>query len=593
MARVKSPTHLLAVLVVLFALILNFVLFNGGITPTSALQVTTTPFVSIPPSSPMTIPLRSIACTQTDFYFILSTIGLTQPNQRIELSLFAEKGAAIQQVTPLPLGSWEKRVVDRTWKWALIRMVKLVGEEIPFASLAINTAEIMSEMDDILSEPKGEPLREFTLIDPGEAEFIIHGTLGNSGRVKALMLRSPTGQTVTPSRAEIQICPDLFAGITRSDLSATTAVVESPTPVIVAPGGSISCGNLSVGEITNENAVNTYQFSGVEGQTIALMMKSVEALDMTLDPRIVLKTPGGRSLKVGEWQGSGKPSAYLIFTLPETATYRIEATRRGENTGSSQGKYELQVRCVVPRKEALKTGGGELSCGATAKGELIDNDWIDRYQFSGVEGQTIAVYMKSIEELDRILDPRIVLTTPGGRSLQLGEWQGSGKPSAYLIFTLPETATYMIEATRRSKEMGYAQGKYELQVRCVVPRKQAMQAGGGNLSCGVAAEGELTDSDWVDAYQFSGIEGQTIAVTMKSIEELDRTLDPRIVLKTPGGRSLQAGEWQGSGKPSAYITFVLPEKATYIIETTRRSEEFGASQGRYSVLVDCTGTKKP
>lgn len=194
-------------------------------TPTFGFLVTPLPWLT-PPRPPdglsglSAIPVRSVVCSATDAYFILSTVGLTQPNQRIELSIFADNGAAITHIAPLPLGSWADRVERRFATWGLIRLVKTIGEEIPFVSTFINAAETVSELNDILSEPRGEPLREFTVVNPGDAEFIFHGTVGG-GQIRALMLSSPEGQTVTATRAELVLCPNPLWGL--------VAVTPAPT----------------------------------------------------------------------------------------------------------------------------------------------------------------------------------------------------------------------------------------------------------------------------------------------------------------------------------------------------------------------------
>ncbi len=346
-------------------------------------------------------------------------------------------------------------------------------------------------------------------------------------------------------------------------------------------GGAVSCGGLAAGEITDDNWSDLWTIEGVAGQTIYISMWDVQGFEDTraVDSFLSLHTPSGRRLNYNDnYDGN---DAALSFTFEHTATYTIQATRSGSPFGSTTGRYEVSVRCL---ETALGSGGGEVSCGAIAEGEITFGNWLDAWTFDGVAGQTIYISMWDVQGFEdpRAVDSFLSLHTPGGRRLNYNDdYDGN---DAALSFKFEHTATYTIQAMRSGGAFASTEGRYEISVRCLA---QALGAGGGAVSCGAMAEGEITFGNWLDAWTFDGVEGQTVYLSMRDVQGFEdpRAVDSFLSLHTPGGRRLNYNDdYDGN---DAALSFKFEHTATYTIQAMRSGGAFGSTTGRYEMSVRC------
>ena len=67
--------------------------------------------------------------------------------------------------------------------------------------------------------------------------------------------------------------------------------------------------------------------------------------ESSLDPYLRLLTLGGDVLETDDAGGSDN-DAKLIYTFDESATVIIEASRYGQESGSTSGVYNLEIACA-------------------------------------------------------------------------------------------------------------------------------------------------------------------------------------------------------------------------------------------------------
>ena len=119
----------------------------------------------------------------------------------------------------------------------------------------------------------------------------------------------------------------------------------------------IACGETVSGEITDDKAQDYWWFAGQAGQTVTISMWG------DVDSALLLADTGGYVLA----RSTGIGDAYLEQTITETATYTIEATRRGGESSDSVGAYELLLECAAPVSQAGATVTTETELAAAIR----------------------------------------------------------------------------------------------------------------------------------------------------------------------------------------------------------------------------------
>lgn len=298
-----------------------------------------------------------------------------------------------------------------------------------------------------------------------------------------------------------------YAG--RGSGAYTLSLSEGPAPLRAAP---IEIGGRIRGELTADTARNAsdrpadaYRFSGREGQRVRIDMTS-----RNLDSYLELFDNNQQSLATDDDGGPVGVDSRLVFTLPHTGDYVIEARAYAEGTGS----YTLEITEVQPDAPPQ-----DIAYGATVEGEIGENDstdsggrTFDAYRFTAQAGQRVRAIMRS-GDFDSLLqlgaatgDFEAIATDDDG----LGEGL-----DARLDFTIKEDGDYVLRAMPYGAD---SKGLYSLELLERGPEPKP-----GSLLVGTTVRGVLTETDatapdnsYYDAYRLTLHANEKLIITMVS-----------------------------------------------------------------------------
>ena len=339
-----------------------------------------------------------------------------------------------------------------------------------------------------------------------------------------------------------------------------------PSPITL---GETVRGELGEGdaEADDGSAYEAWSFSGRQGDRVSIALDSED-----FDPAVrVGRMVEGAFVELAmndDGPDTGLNSR-LVFTLPDAGAYVIRATPL---SAGGAGAYSLTLSEGPPPVEARA-----IRIGDTVRGELTDEDgrsasgvFADAYRFSGREGQRVRIDMTSSR-----FDTYIELFDEAQVSLASDDDGGPEGTNSRLVFTLPRTGSYVLEARAFSE----ATGDYRLTLTEVEPDKPPQP-----LAFGATLEGEIGDTDsrdsedrGYDAFVFDGREGQRVRAIMRS-GDFDTYLQ---IGNAAGEFEALASDDDGLGEGTdSRLSFTLPADGRYVL----RASPLGADgEGLYSL----------
>ncbi|MGZ9098180.1 MAG: PPC domain-containing protein [Brevundimonas sp.] len=354
----------------------------------------------------------------------------------------------------------------------------------------------------------------------------------------------------------------------------TLSLAEGPAPAAAQAleiGGSVQ-GDLTEGDGKNEDGAlaDVYRFLGREGQRIRIDMSSEE-----FDTYVELLDEGGASLAEDDDSGAEGTNSRLIFTLPRTGSYLVEARAFSDSTGA----YSLSIAEVEPERAPEPLAFGATLQGEIGEGDPTDGDdrGYDAFTFPGREGQRIRAIMRSGD-----FDTYLQVARAGTEFQPLAsddDGLGEGTDSR-LNFTLPEDGDYMLRALPLTAD---GEGLYSLELIDRGPQPQP-----GSLLVGATARGVLTESDataednsFYDAYRLELKEDEKLLITMVSNE-----VDSFVVLgraQEDGGFEVLGSDDDSLSDTHAKLEWTAPADGVYEV----RAGTFQQGQtGAYALNVE-------
>ncbi|HWO89363.1 MAG TPA: hypothetical protein VNL98_09460, partial [Gemmatimonadales bacterium] len=227
--------------------------------------------------------------------------------------------------------------------------------------------------------------------------------------------------------------------------------------------GEMRSGNLSPGDAQlNRGAVyHAYLYNGRAGETVTL-----EVMSSSIDPYAVIQDGQGNALASDD-DGGGSLQARLVYTFPNTATYRLLATTYGQ--AATYGPYTLRLSSnmagmtqpmvttgvMVPGAVGTIGLNQQISGTLTAMDQRFDNKPIHIYSFSCIAGLSFTMaILSSWDNYAVVIDPSGVVVARDDDS--------GGNLQARLSYTCPMTATYRLGVTTFTTST--QPGPYTLQV---------------------------------------------------------------------------------------------------------------------------------
>ncbi|MDQ8028183.1 MAG: PPC domain-containing protein [Brevundimonas sp.] len=356
--------------------------------------------------------------------------------------------------------------------------------------------------------------------------------------------------------------------------SYSLTLSEGPPPV---QARDIRIGEEVRGELTetdgrsaNGNRADAYRFNGREGQRVRIDMTS-----SAFDTYVELFDENQTSLATDDDGGPEGTNSRLIFTLPRTGSYVIEARAFSDSTGA----YRLNLAEVEPEKPPQP-----LAFGATLQGEIDENDsrddddrGFDAFVFEGREGQRVRAIMRS-GDFDTYLQ---IGAAEGDFSALASDDDGLGEGTdSRLSFTLPSDGRYVLRASPLGSD---GEGLYSLELQDRGPQPQPGSLLVGTTARGVLGETDATadDNSFYDAYRVTLKEDEKLVIKMVSNE-----VDSFIVI----GRPTESGGFEGLGSDDdglsdthSKLEWTAPEDGTFEI----RAGTFQQGQtGAYALIVE-------
>ncbi|MBZ0278232.1 MAG: PPC domain-containing protein, partial [Anaerolineae bacterium] len=264
--------------------------------------------------------------------------------------------------------------------------------------------------------------------------------------------------------------------------SLSLLLLAAAFPTLAQGGGTpVALGQIVNGAITNEVPQVLYSYTGQAGDIITI---SMTATGGGLDSYLQLLSPIGNPLYADD-DGGGNLNALLgPYTLPETGTYTIAASRCcGNSPGGSTGTYTLVVN---------QASLGNLALDQTTMVDLTDAQPIVYLQFQGGAATPFLLSSRVIEGATAVV---IDVHDPSGMSVnQL--WHNNNVTASLDPLVLGSAGNYVF-VVRRDLNAGSNQAPtrvaIDLRVLNVTP-----------LSVGSTVSGTLDDGHPVDYYTFTG-----------------------------------------------------------------------------------------
>lgn len=368
---------------------------------------------------------------------------------------------------------------------------------------------------------------------------------------------------------------------TQNAASTATALAARPASPTPGPTESISTlplpiryGDSVTGRIEGSTFQREYTFEALAGEVITVDMTAASG---DLDPYLSLLDPRGEEIASNDdLDGTTRNSRIESFSIPQTGTYTIVATRFSADLGTTTGDFQLTL---------TRAGGttpistsGHIAYGETVTGEINSTAFEARFTFEGQAGDVINIQHNATSG---DLDPFLRLLDATGTELTSNDddEQVDGTLNSFIHdFPLPNTGTYTIVATRFNEQMGNTAGSFELSLE---------RAGGGGTTTPIGSErftGEITNQQFSQSFTFEGLAGQVVNIRMNA---MSGDLDPLLILQNNQGTELATNDDANDTTRNSLVeAYVLPADGSYTIVATRFNQETGLSEGQFEVLLD-------
>jgi hypothetical protein len=230
---------------------------------------------------------------------------------------------------------------------------------------------------------------------------------------------------------------------------------------------------------------------------------------------------------------------------------------------------------------AGRVGTTALTPGLAGRGTLDEYTRQQAWTYAGTAGERISIFAADASETGQLL-PAVRLLTPEGREVAAASYAGFDPENPVLdalLYFGAQIADYALESDGVYiivVERVEGAGVYTIGVS--LTRSFALADGAAALA------GDLSAAFPVDRWQFEGVGGQTVTLTMRPVSG---TLDPQVRLVGPDGVLLAenddaADPALGSSAQIARVT--LAQTGTYTVEAAR----FTGAGGYELAIVEVT-----
>lgn len=344
----------------------------------------------------------------------------------------------------------------------------------------------------------------------------------------------------------------------------TSAATATDTPTRAAESQRITLGETREGTIDASAPVVSYTFEAAEGDTVRLRLVSTSG---DLDPTLVLLDPQGIEIARNDDESFTVKDAFIERTLPADGVYTILATRYREEQGGTAGTFRLSL-------EIAETVLSSITLGETVNGALDDATYEQRYTFEGQAGEIVTIDMNAAGSA---LDSVLILLGPNGEQLIENDDASTNTRDARIAgYTLPESGTYTIVATRYEQQSGDTSGRFTLTLS------------EGSADVGVTEVTTVSDTinDEQPGLIYTYTTTNTQEVVTFDLVATSGDLDPLLIVISPDGREIIRNDDAEEGTLNSRISNLpLDEVGEYSIIATRFLQGSGTTSGTFDLTV--------
>ena len=228
----------------------------------------------------------------------------------------------------------------------------------------------------------------------------------------------------------------------------------------------------------------------------------------------------------------------------------------------------VTTKAITPSDTGVSVNGALTSSSQVQSGVDGRTYFFDAYRFTTAAANTSIAIALNSNQFDAVLTLYKVSTGDNLTFIASDDQTGAlgnggeapGNSNALLLATLPDAGDYIVFVSSADNDPD-AVGSYSLSLRTNVI--QAISYGNPPASPAITTSDVQTSAgDYLDAYSFSGTQGDQIVITMSSA-----AFDPFLILKKSNGDQVAFDDNSGGGL-NARLTATLAETGTYYILAT-------------------------
>jgi hypothetical protein len=358
----------------------------------------------------------------------------------------------------------------------------------------------------------------------------------------------------------------------------------------------INPGDSVTGSISNQVFFNPYVLRATAGEEIVITMEAVE----DLDPLVILLADNQEPLAENDDVDDGNQDSRLEFTIPETGSYVIVASRFEQEAGTTTGAYTLTVT-RAGEEVSTEEGGTEgslvqrlnparISPGGTPAGAFAPLRFANVYAFGVTDAalvdfsvSTDSTIASTIILADGLLQP--IAVTDGGTLLGV-QLPASGN---YVFIVAPAsgpaqgiTEDYILAFNATGADVILAQEPNgDATDTPEAPEAPPIVP----ISYSETVEGVIDDDTPQREYVFTGLAGDVIRINMRGAAS---GLDTLVQLLDEDGNVVGENDDMVAGENrDSLLQVALPENGEYTIIATRFSPGDGApaSAGEFELTL--------
>ncbi|MEL6270750.1 MAG: PPC domain-containing protein [Chloroflexota bacterium] len=353
---------------------------------------------------------------------------------------------------------------------------------------------------------------------------------------------------------------------------------------------------------------DTYIFEGNEGEIITARMN---ALDITLDPFLLLLDENLNELTSNDNTPGTRNAQIFQFRLPDTGTYYLLAARSGLATGNSSGAYGLSLE--VGEVELIP---GSISATLRWQGSSDLNLFIREPSGRIISWSNPGEPVSGTLQIDSNTDCAIISdepvehiywdteTFPESGDYEIWVWYqdacGREEPARF-SFQLTVNGAIELDVPEQVLEVGE---RFNVDIRVLEPQvfildrgrvtqpspqQRASEGGDIPILFGQSLNGTLNDEVYARFYQFEGIQGEEVVITA---ETLIGNLDPVLVLRNNEEINLNdpsETDDRSARNRDSRVEITLPYTGRYVVAVTRFGVRDGLTSGDYRLTLSRRG----